>query len=137
MDESEKLLSVTRHAHCSDLTILTQADRASPRHGVDASLVESVILLSARPTLVLPAAGGMDHLPENILVAWNDTREAARALGDALPLLRESILGHAHRSQADLVVMGACGHSRWTELVMGTATRGSLLSSTVALLKSH
>jgi len=51
-------------------------------------------------------------------------------LGDVL-LSRASDLG------ADLVVMGAYGHSRWQELVMGGATRSMLESMTVPVLMSH
>jgi nucleotide-binding universal stress UspA family protein len=50
--------------------------------------------------------------------------------GDVL-LSRASDLG------ADLVVMGAYGHSRWRELVMGGATRSMLESMTVPVLMSH
>jgi nucleotide-binding universal stress UspA family protein len=51
-------------------------------------------------------------------------------MGDML-LSRVSDLG------ADLVVMGAYGHPRWQELVMGGATRSMLESMTVPVLMSH
>jgi nucleotide-binding universal stress UspA family protein len=38
---------------------------------------------------------------------------------------------------ADLVVMGAYGHARWQELVLGGATRTMLESMTVPVLMSH
>jgi len=38
---------------------------------------------------------------------------------------------------ADLLVMGAYGHARWRELVMGGATRTILRSMTVPVLMSH
>ena len=50
--------------------------------------------------------------------------------GDVL-LSRSTDLG------ADLVVMGAYGHARWRELVMGGATRTMLASMTVPVLMSH
>ena len=38
---------------------------------------------------------------------------------------------------ADLIVMGAYGHARWTERVLGGATRGLLATMTVPVLMSH
>ena len=42
----------------------------------------------------------------------------------------------AHRS-ADLVVMGAYGHSRWREWIMGGTTREMLRNCSVPLLMAH
>ena len=49
----------------------------------------------------------------------------------------EQILSRAADTQADLVVMGAYGHSRTRELVLGGATRTLLASMTVPVLMSH
>ena len=38
---------------------------------------------------------------------------------------------------ADLLVMGAWGHSRWRELVLGGVTRDVLKQATVPVLMSH
>ncbi len=91
IDESDLASSLVRHAHCNDLTILTKADPAAPDHRLTQDLVEHIVLHSARPTLVLPCAGRFDtvgSIGSHVLVAWNDSRESARALSDALPLLR-------------------------------------------------
>ena len=79
-----------RHARCSDLTVLTQAEPGSPNFYAAKDLVESVILNSARPTLVLPYAGHFEGVGSRVLVAWNDSREAARAVSDALPILQRA-----------------------------------------------
>jgi nucleotide-binding universal stress UspA family protein len=47
------------------------------------------------------------------------------------------MLSRAADLGADLVVMGAYGHSRWAERVLGGATRGLLTSMTVPVLMSH
>jgi len=52
------------------------------------------------------------------------------AVADAL-LSRASDLG------ADLIVMGAFGHARWRERILGGATRAILASMTVPVLLSH
>ncbi|RAI41441.1 hypothetical protein CH338_03090 [Rhodoplanes elegans] len=49
----------------------------------------SVILRAGRPVVLVPA--DVERLaPAKILVAWKDTREARRALTDALPFLHEA-----------------------------------------------
>ena len=97
IEESDQASSFVHHAHCNDLTILTKADPAAPDHGLTQNFVEQVVLHSARPTLILRYAGRFDTIGTigtNVLVAWNDSREAARALSDAVPLLR--LARHVH-----------------------------------------
>ena len=188
IDEASKIESLVRHARCSDLTVLTQTDPSAVDHAATKALVESVVLHSARPTLVLPYAGHFDRIGSHAMVAWNDSREAARAISDALPLLQratrvevvtwneataaddkalglqldalhqwlmwhgvaadlqvqpissgiaDAMLSHAADTNADLIVMGAYGHARWAERVLGGATRGLLDSMTVPVLMSH
>jgi nucleotide-binding universal stress UspA family protein len=48
-----------------------------------------------------------------------------------------AILSYVADSAATLIVMGAYGHSRVRELVLGGATRGILTSMTVPVLMSH
>ena len=43
---------------------------------------------SGRPALVVPCAGAAALPPRRAIVAWDGSREAARAASDALPLLR-------------------------------------------------
>jgi nucleotide-binding universal stress UspA family protein len=74
------------HARYCDLAVLGQSD---PEHPVPdgADLVETVLLGSGRPTLVVPYAGRFEQVGRHVLIAWNAAREAARALNDALPIL--------------------------------------------------
>jgi nucleotide-binding universal stress UspA family protein len=188
IDEANKADSLVRHARCSDLTVLTQPDPADPQHAAARALTESVILQSARPTLVLPFAGHFEGTAGRVMVAWNDSREAARALADALPLLQhaqqvevvtwsetaasnpdrvrtqldslqqwlmwhgvaaqtrvepapagiaDAMLSRAADTDVGLIVMGAYGHARWSERVLGGATHGLLASMTVPVLMSH
>ena len=188
LDESDKAPSLVRHVRCSDLCVLTQTDPSAPGHRAAQSLVEQVVLYSARPTLLLPYAGRVTRIGGQVMVAWDDSRESARAVSDALPLLRladrvevvswtdaataegpslqgrlqalqqwlawqgvvaevsiettgsgiaDAMLSRAADQSSDLIVMGAYGHSRWTERVLGGATRGLLASMTVPVLMSH
>ena len=45
---------------------------------------------SGRPVLMIPYIGAAKTLGERILIAWKDSRESARAVADALPLLKDA-----------------------------------------------
>lgn len=188
VDEDDDAPSTVHHGHCSDLMVLGQADPAAPDPAHARSLVEQVVLFSARPTLIIPFAGRFDALGQTALVAWDDSREAARALADALPLLCQArevhvmqcdtpsgLVAHSPRPRlgavqqwlawhgvdaqvrqvgtevdvgrallaraadlgADLLVMGAYGHARWAERMLGGATRTLLEQMTLPVLMSH
>jgi nucleotide-binding universal stress UspA family protein len=78
---------LARHARHTDLTIVGRADLAG--HGVDdTALAEAAFLDSGHPALVIPRGGTAVLPPRRALVAWDGSREAARAAGDAIPLLR-------------------------------------------------
>ena len=88
VDHADKAQSLVRLSHCSDIVVVSQADRETPDFPGASERVADVVLHSARPTIVLPFAGEFEPIPSRVLVAWDDGREAARALADALPLLR-------------------------------------------------
>lgn len=76
-------------ALCADLLVLGQREPDSPlAHDVPPDFVESVLIGSGRPALIVPYAGELDSIGGNALVAWNATRESAHALSASLPLLR-------------------------------------------------
>jgi nucleotide-binding universal stress UspA family protein len=73
---------VTEQARTADL-VVTSAQR---HNGLRSADTASVTLGAGRPVLV--AADNSEHLlAKTVLVAWKDTREARRAVADALPLL--------------------------------------------------
>jgi nucleotide-binding universal stress UspA family protein len=74
-----------RYCRYVDLAIVGQHDPEAPR--VPHDFAELVLLESGRPVLVVPYIGHYPDVGRRVLVAWDGTREAARALGDALPLL--------------------------------------------------
>ena len=51
-------------------------------------------MTSGRPILVIPYIGRFETFGTNILVGWNNSREAARAMNDAIPLLTKRRIGH-------------------------------------------
>ncbi len=85
--ESLPAPTVALHARYADLTIVGQVDPENPPSVNAARVPEEVLLVSGRPVLVIPYVARYKSLGENVLVAWKPTREAARTLGDSLPLL--------------------------------------------------
>ena len=83
----KRLLMAARHA---DLAILGQYEPEAPQAGVPADLIEHVVLGSGRPVLVVPFAGYFASVGRRVMVAWNGGREAARAVGDAIPFLERA-----------------------------------------------
>jgi nucleotide-binding universal stress UspA family protein len=45
---------------------------------------------SGRPVLFVPYTGQFKTVGERIMIAWKDSRESARAVADALPLLKDA-----------------------------------------------
>ena len=176
---------VMEHGRAADLIIAGQTD---PDWDLSPLLdfPERLALESGRPVLVIPYAGRYRQIGRNVVIAWKPTREAARAVFDALPLLQgaenvhileikgradessmgpdtsiaaslarhgikpavrtsvapdirvgDEILSRLSDLDADLLVMGAYGHSRMRELVFGGATRHIARHMTVPTLFSH
>jgi nucleotide-binding universal stress UspA family protein len=48
---------------------------------------EEVVVACGRPVLMVPYAGSFAEVGRRVLVAWDGSREAVRALNDALPLI--------------------------------------------------
>lgn len=149
-------------------------------------VAKAVIFGSGRPLLVLPVDATTVFAPERIVVAWDGSAAAARALGDALPwfdgatsieivtvdeaektdagataehaagylnaqghaasalalkrvdrAVDNVLFDHALATKADLVVMGAYGHSRLREFVLGGVTRRALTEPRIPMLMAH
>lgn len=111
------LMAFNRSALYTDLVLVGQHD---PRHGsvqdVPADFVEWTLHDSGKPVLVLPYTTERPLPMRTVLVAWKESREAARALSAALPLLRQAQQVHvvmwndspsAH-SAADAAPLLAC-----------------------------
>jgi nucleotide-binding universal stress UspA family protein len=179
----------TLHARHADLLVLGQYDPDDRASYIARHFVEDLLMGAGRPAIVLPHAGLPKTVGENVLIAWDGSREAARAVADALPLLKRArdvtidtvqrggetdagtqpaaadlatflarhgiratvsttprvpgvktgavLLNRASDVHADTLVMGAYGHARVYERVLGGATRTILESMTVPVLMSH
>jgi nucleotide-binding universal stress UspA family protein len=125
-----------------------------------------VTMPTGRPILVVPSTGPFLDTGKHVLVAWNGSAEAADAVLRGMPLIADAdrvvaylkrhgidpevrqtdiagadvgtaILKAAQDVDADLIVMGAFGHSRLREWVLGGATRTVLDYMNVPVLMTH
>ncbi len=169
------------YARLRDLTIVPVPE------SYDQWYAETVIFGSGRPTLILPETPRARPFElGTVVVAWDFSRVAARAVSDALPLLErarkvrvvtvtnEKSLDTKHSGeelaknlsrhgidvvldkvdadgrsigkvletytlshQVDVLVMGAYGHSRWREFILGGATKSLLSKPPLPILLSH
>jgi len=172
---------LVEYARLRDLTIVSVPEP------YDQWYAEAIIFGSGRPTLVLPESPPFRPFELNtVVVAWDFSRPAARAVADAIPILEkakivrivtvtnEKVIDTKHSSEelaknlsrhgidvivdrvdaagrsigesltreiasynADLLVMGAYGHSRFREFVLGGATQSMLSKPLLPILFSH
>jgi nucleotide-binding universal stress UspA family protein len=173
--------AVVRHARQRDVTFIPIPELI----GLDELYAEDVVFDSGRPVILLPAAPRYTRHPvelETIVIAWDGSRAAARAVGDALPILENAqnirvltVTGEkkietetddlerhlkmhgvgikieridaggqsigevltACTAEADMLVMGAFGHSRLREFILGGATRAILRNPPLPVFLSH
>lgn len=89
-DANAELFSVCRRF---DLTIISPHIRACL--GTNRISAATLAMASGAPVLLLPEAAGQPTLGRRIVVAWKSTRESARALHDAWPMLTQAEDVHA------------------------------------------
>jgi nucleotide-binding universal stress UspA family protein len=94
VEEDDTVPSLVQHAGVHDLVVLGQTDRSSPSATLDVAVPEQVLMHSGTATLVVPAVGQFERIGQNVAIAWNNTRESARALHDAMPMLRRARVVH-------------------------------------------
>ncbi|MFZ6800341.1 universal stress protein [Undibacterium sp. Di24W] len=175
-------------ARYADLIVIGQTNLNEPSPSVMSDFPEFMVVNSGRPVLVVPhARTSSTTIGERCVVAWDGSRESARALTDAIPLLKLSKIVHVlivnpnqteqthgeepgadvalflarhgikveittrfsthdkgraildvcKENGADLLVMGAYGHSRFREMIMGGATRTVLEAMEIPVLMAH
>jgi nucleotide-binding universal stress UspA family protein len=78
---------VAREARCADL-VITSVDTGASLFDTSKHMnVSDLVMRVGRPVLIVPAAADVLKL-DRVVVAWKDTREARRAVLDAVPLLK-------------------------------------------------
>jgi nucleotide-binding universal stress UspA family protein len=84
--ENEVGESLMLHARHASLALVGPPARLSEPI-TTLSLSESVILASGRPVVLLPIDWPPDRIAQRIVVGWNGSREATRAIAGAMPFL--------------------------------------------------
>lgn len=74
--------AATLHGRHADVIVLGQDDPDDPAAFVARHFVEDVVMGVGRPVLLVPRAGDIRTIGENVVIAWDDSREAARAVAD-------------------------------------------------------
>jgi nucleotide-binding universal stress UspA family protein len=85
----EPLDAMCARAKYADLVVIGQSD-PSDDSGTELDFPQRLILSAGRPVLILPKIGSFSTVGKNIIVAWNTSREATRAVTDAIPLLKRA-----------------------------------------------
>jgi len=186
--EADETGSAVAEAALYDLVVVGQPNPGAGLTGGIGLRPEEIVLSCGRPVLVVPYAGAFADIGRRVLIAWNGSREAARALHDAMFLLESAeavtvieidppapgvaapaasaaqvaaalsrrgiaakpesdtsgdidvedlLLSRASDLGADLLVMGAYGHSRMREFVLGGVSRSIFRHMTVPVLMAH
>jgi len=77
---------VSEHIRCADLVVALRGGESFLEAYDDLST--DIVLSSGRPVVLVSESGWQDEIGSKVLVAWNGSREAARAAFDALPILK-------------------------------------------------
>jgi nucleotide-binding universal stress UspA family protein len=80
--------ALQRYARHADLVVAGQPDPEGV--GVPAWFSQHLVMSIGRPVLYVPFAGRFDDCGTRVLVPWNASREAARAISDGLAFLRNA-----------------------------------------------
>ena len=80
---------VLDHARVSDLVVASQTDHEWPASGW-LDVADLVAVGSGQSSARDSNASRLTHIGSRVLVAWNGRREAARAVFDALPILKHA-----------------------------------------------
>ncbi|TXI51127.1 MAG: universal stress protein [Lysobacter sp.] len=80
--------TATLHAHYADVAVVPSltAEDSGQVH----DFFQDLLLDSGRPVLVVPPSARAETVPKRIVIAWRPTRESARAVHDAMPVLERA-----------------------------------------------
>jgi nucleotide-binding universal stress UspA family protein len=93
--------SAVLHARYADLAVIGQPPRDEPTKAFSTELANAVVMSCGRPVLFVPYVGTYRTVGERVMIAWKDSRESARAVADALPLLKDAKKVYAVAITAD------------------------------------
>lgn len=106
---------------------------------------QSLPMLRAAEVVDIAVVDPSQHGPERSdpggplsqMLARHGVRAEVSVLAKTLPRVSDILMRHVHDRDADLLVMGAYGHSRFREAILGGATRAMLESAEVPVFMAH
>src|SRR5207342_651954 len=84
--DAAELFGVTARHY--DLSVVAQAEPKGD--GIESLTIQAALFNSGRPVLVVPYIQKEGLQLDRVMVCWDGSRSAARAIGDALPLLKQA-----------------------------------------------
>jgi nucleotide-binding universal stress UspA family protein len=78
---------LTFHGRHADLMILGQSDPRDRKQRAARFIPEAIVLGTGQPVMMVPFSGTFRSVGERILIAWNASAQASRAVRDAMPFL--------------------------------------------------
>lgn len=108
--------AIIQHGRLADLLVMNLPVSFATAVG---PAFEAAVFTSGRPTMVVPS-GSERGLPGKVLLAWNGSLEATRALAGAMPLLRAAkqvfVLTIPEKKHAGAENMDVCAALRWHDV---------------------
>jgi nucleotide-binding universal stress UspA family protein len=86
----EATTGVSMEARHADLTVISQIDPDESLPALKHDFAEYVVLHAGGPVLIVPYAGQFEMIGKRIMIAWNGSLEARRAISGAMPLLKQA-----------------------------------------------
>lgn len=134
--DDEPAGAIAERGFCADLIILGQADPADAGHARQRDIVARAMEQTAAPVLVLPYAGRFATLGETVLIAWSDSREAARAVADAMPLLKQAHAVHLVNFDPSVGESGRIDASRLEVVTRWLSAHGVQAQASIGFTRS-
>ncbi len=75
---------------CTDYIFAPQPINDDFSRSPDDHFITDLLLLTKRPIILIPNGWKETHIGDNILIGWNDSTIAMRAVADAMPLLQSA-----------------------------------------------
>ncbi|GGF59977.1 universal stress protein A [Terasakiella brassicae] len=88
--EGDMVEQVMLHARYADLTVLGQKDSKTIEDPGASEMPDQILLRSGRPVLIIPHSGSFETVGKHIMVAWDGSRLATRAVNDAICLMEKA-----------------------------------------------
>ncbi len=116
-------------ARYTDIVVVQQHDRSDDEEFPADELIHQLLVRAGRPVLITPNWPVNGVVGSRAVIAWNGSREASRALADAMPLL-------AKAERTLLVIEGGDGVDERLARVSGHLSRHGIGNVTTQVLTS-